>query len=177
MEFCRQALNVPADDLNSERWRVRGTVISLVRRNTHGIRNWTRGRTPLARGRVSRFRGICRGVRNIRGAGDCDAPVVEEAAVDTVTADALQAPVVEEAAVGTTVTFQAPVVAEAVVVDADVPEAWDDKHGAGDPNFPMNAEPGDGEVRVFVDISYLLGCEETWTMRIYPWNLDLGVPW
>ena len=37
-------------------------------------------------------------------------------------------------------------------------------------------EEHDGGARL-VDISYLLGCEETWTLRIYPWDLDLGVPW
>ena len=73
----------PVDDPVDEEAFV-ATVIEFVRRiprrtgpvkkvhKTHGTRKWTRGRTPLTRGRVSRFRDICRGLRSIRGGGDGD---------------------------------------------------------------------------------------------------------
>eukprot|EP00903_Cladosiphon_okamuranus_P022322 g20528.t1 len=86
MDFCLLALNRPADYSDFV-----DAVISFVRRiprrtgtvkrvhKTRGTRKWTRGRTPLTRGRASRFRNICRGLRSIRGGGDGDDSAVPSA--------------------------------------------------------------------------------------------------
>ena len=142
MEFCRQALNRPADDPVDDGALV-DAVISFVRRiprrtgpeqrvhKTHRIRKWSRGRTPLTRGRVSRFRDICRGLRSIRGGGDGDDSAVP------VIAGAPAAPVdagLPPAAPGGWDNMQPQVAPTAPVapVDAGLPPAapggWDDMH-------------------------------------------------
>ena len=131
MESCRQALNRPADDPVDDGALV-DAVISFVRRiprrtgpekrvhKTHRIRKWPRGRTPLTRGRASRFRDICRGLRSIRGGGDDDDSGV---------------PVIA----GATAAPAAPVDAG---LPPAAPEGWDDMDASethGDSAAPVNA--------------------------------------
>lgn len=144
MEFCRGALNrptyAPVDD-----GALVDAVISFVRRiprrtgsekrvhKTHGIRKWPRGRTPLTRGRVSRFRDICCGLRSIRGGGDCDdsdAPVIAGATVaPAAPVDAGLPPAAPEGwdDMQPQVAPAAPMVAESTL-DAEVPGERDDTH-------------------------------------------------
>eukprot|EP00903_Cladosiphon_okamuranus_P019547 g17978.t1 len=137
MDFCLLALNRPADYSDFV-----DAVISFVRRiprrtgtvkrvhKTRGTRKWSRGRTPLTRGRVYRFRDIYRGLRSIRGGEDGDDSAVPSAPAAPV--DAGSPP----AAPGGWDDMQPPV-APAAQVDAGSPPAapggWDDMDASETP--------------------------------------------